>query len=302
MGPEITVAIPTYNREAVLIDTIRDVLSQGHRNLELLVLDQTKTHRPETRASLDLIRDDRLRYFRISPPSVSAARNFALRRARAAFVVFVDDDVRMSPELVGVHLQAIRGRPELGAVAGRVLQDGFPIGRDVLRFDRFAMTHGMFTATEPGFTNAFPGGNFCVRVADALSLGGFDTRYRGNSFREENDLSVRMAEAGRLIYFEPRAVLTHLAASEGGCRGRTPLYEDSGFYGNELFFTLRLARGRDRLEALQRKYRAYCFPGRNLAAWRRRGIFFRGLAAAAWRVCFGRQISAREVAPREEVR
>ena len=50
--PDISVAIPTYNRDEVLIDTIHDVLKQSHKNLELLVIDQTLKHKPETEKML----------------------------------------------------------------------------------------------------------------------------------------------------------------------------------------------------------------------------------------------------------
>ncbi len=294
--PDVTVAIPTYNREKELLETIRDVLAQSHGNLELLVVDQTPTHRAETHLALEGIRDRRFRYFRTVPPSIPAARNFALRRARAPYVVFFDDDVKMDEDLVEIFLESFRSRPELSAVGGRVLQEGFPVGREVLRFDEYAITHGMFTATEPGFTNAFPGGNCALRVADALSVGGFDERYRGNSFREESDLSLRMAAAGQLIYYEPRAVLTHLAAPYGGSRVKTHIYDNFGFYKNELFFTLRaVARPRLR-EALRRKYLQYCRSVTHGRARRRRLFFWAGLLAASWRVLFGRRVIAREVA------
>jgi len=295
MDPDITVAIPTYNREQELLGTIRDVLGQSHGNLELLVVDQTRSHRTETRLALEGIRDSRFRYFRTVPPSIPAARNFALRRARAPYVVFVDDDVKMSNDLVEVFLESFRGRPELSAVGGRVLQEGFPVGRDVLRFDEYAITHGMFTATEPGFTNAFPGGNCCLRVEDALKVGGFDERFRDNAFREESDLSIRMAAAGQRIYYEPRAVLTHLAAPYGGSRVKTHIYDNFGFYKNELFFTIRaVARPRLR-EALHRKYWQYCRSVTHGRARRRRLFFWAGLLAATWRVFFGRRIAAREI-------
>ena len=295
-SPDISVAIPTYDRGDVLVRTIRDVLAQSHENLELLVVDQTRSHRPEIRAALEGIRDSRFRYFRIGPPCLTAARNFALERARAPILVFLDDDVEIGGNLVETYLEAFRLQPGLSAVAGRVLQEGFPPDGEVLRFDEYAITHGVFTATRPGFTNAFPGGNCALRVADALKLGGFDRRYRGNSFREESDLSLRMAAAGQLIYYEPRAVLTHLAAPQGGNRVKTHIYDDFGFYKNELFFTLRMSRRGRTTQALRRKYRVYCRSVLYARARRRKLFFFAGLVAAAWRTVFGRQIVAREIA------
>ncbi len=293
--PEITVAIPTYNREEVLVNTIKDVLNQSYENLELLVVDQSKTHSSETEAALTNITDGRFRYYKTTPPSVTAARNFAIAKANSPYIVFLDDDVRLSKDLVKVHLETFREKPELSAVAGRVLQEGFPIKKEVLRFDEFGITHGVFTATEPAYTNAFAGGNCALRIADVRKLGGFETRYRGNAFREENDMSLRMAKAGQLIYFEPKAVLTHLAAPYGGNRVKTHIYDNFGFYKNELFFTARAVALSKLPMALWKKYGEYC-RGRGKRTGLRRTIFFcLGFVASLWRMVFGRQVVSKEV-------
>ena len=163
-----------------------------------------------------------------------------------------------------------------------------------MRFDEYAVTHGMFTATEPGFTNAFPGGNCALRVADALSVGGFDERYRGNSFREESDLSLRMAAAGQLIYYEPRAVLTILPRLTAGSRVKTHIYDNFGFYKNELFFTLRaVARPRTYAKRFAGNTFNTAVPSPTARARRRRLFFWAGLLAASWRVLFGRRVVVR---------
>lgn len=292
--PDITVAIPTYNREEVLINTIRDVLNQSHRNLELLVIDQSDGHKPETSAALEAIADGRFRYFKTTPPSVTAARNFALKKARAPYIVFLDDDVQLSKDLARNYLKTFRAHPELSAVAGRVLQEGFPVMKEVLRFDEYGITHGVFTATEADYTNAFPGGNCAIKVADALGLGGFETRYKGNAFREENDMSLRMAKAGQLIYFEPKCVLTHLAAPYGGNRVKTHIYDNPGFYRNELFFTIRMVDRRNLREALSRKYKEYCRGRGRKTGLKRTWLFWIGFVCALWRQLFGRQVTAHE--------
>ena len=78
----ITVAIPTYRRERVLIETIEQVFAQNPGADEVLVIDQTASHEPETQEFLE--RNEaagRLRWIRQCPPSLPAARNRALREA-----------------------------------------------------------------------------------------------------------------------------------------------------------------------------------------------------------------------------
>ncbi len=297
--PDICVAIPTYRREMVLVDTIKDVFKQSYKNLELVVVDQSETRPAEMIKAIGEIKDTRLRYFRTTPPSVTAARNFALRVSHAPIVLFLDDDVVLHKDMVKEHLDAHKKHPEVSAIAGRVLQKGFPIKKDVLTFDKYGISHGVFTATQASYTNAFPGGNHSIKVKDALSIGGFDTRYYYNAFREENDMSLRMVKAGLKIYYEPKAALTHLASPSGGTRAKKQykhLYDTAHFYRNELFFTLRFVESRNLFKALRIKYEMYCPTPSRRQGLRRRFYFLLGIVAAVWRSIFGRQTVSKEIA------
>lgn len=295
--PDICVAIPTYMREQVLLDTINDVLSQSHKNLELVVVDQSPSHNESTAIALTKISDPRFRYFKAAPPSLPAARNFTLKVARAPIVLFLDDDVQLDPDIVKYHLAAFKKDPSISAVGGRVLQKGFPIKKDVLRFDEHAISHGVFTATKPAYTNAFPGGNHSLKVTDALKVGGFDTRYYWNAFREESDMSLKMVRNGMKIYYEPKAMLLHLAAPSGGTRTKTytHIYDTPYFYRNELFFTVGAVKPGLIIKALRKKYQEYCIVPSRRQGLQRRIYFVLGLIVALWRRVFGRQIITKEV-------
>ncbi len=295
--PDITVIIPTFQREEVLVDTIHSILKQTYKNFELIVVDQTEKHLPATIAALESIQDKRLRLFKVKPASVTAAKNFAIKKATAPVALTIDDDILPNKNLIKFHLLAYHNNPGISAVAGRVVQDGFPTIDDVLRFDQYGISHGGFTSMKPGYTNAFPGGNCSIKISDALKVGGFDTRYYANSFREENDMSLKMARAKMKIYFEPKAEVFHLATPSGGSRSKkyTELYDTPMFYRNELFFTLRVVKRGNWVEALRRKYREYCLVVRHGRAYKRRVLFFLGLIAAIWRLSFGRQVIAKEV-------
>jgi glycosyltransferase involved in cell wall biosynthesis len=294
-GPDISVVIPTYNRELELLNTIRDVLGQSHRNLELIVLDQSRRHTPGFGTKLKSIKDKRLRYIAISPPSLPAARNFGLHAARSPIVLFLDDDIKPVKDLVKYHLEAHQKHPDASAVGGRVLQDGFPIMKEVLRFDKYSVSHGVFTATHSAYTNTFPGGNHSIIVKDALSVGGYDTRYYRIAFREESDLSLRMVRAGLKIYYEPRAEIFHLNTVVGGLRHYTDLFDTIDFYRNDLFFVLHTVKFADIAGALHAKFMEYCHI-RPLGQGLKRSVFFViGFLTALRRLFFGRQIKAREI-------
>lgn len=63
--PKITVAIPTYQPEEVLVNTIKEVLNQNFDGFELIVVDRTKNYHVSTRRYLKSIKDYRFSYFKV---------------------------------------------------------------------------------------------------------------------------------------------------------------------------------------------------------------------------------------------
>jgi GT2 family glycosyltransferase len=229
----VAVAIPTYNRDEVLVDTLRGVLAQEPRADETLVVDQSERHKPEVQAELDRLQAaGEIRYLRQSPPSLTAARNRALRETDCDVVIFIDDDVKLAPDFVAAHRRNYEADAALVAVAGRVVQavaqaveqavarpDGRRPSRGGQAFDLFRFPLDGDERRE-GVAN-FRGCNHSVKVAEVLAWGGYDELFRGVAMREESDLALRIYRRGGKIVFDPAASLFHLAAPSGGCRRRS---------------------------------------------------------------------------------
>lgn len=223
----VAVAIPTYRRERVLVDTVRQVLAQDPPPDEILIVDQTEEHEPETASFLG--REDaaqRVRWIRHDPPGVPGARNRALAEAKSEVVLFIDDDVRLPPGFVQRHA-ANYADPNVVAVGGRVVQARrdwqmprrrrpWPRRLDVLYFRPDGQERVSGVAT-------FQGANHSIRRSFAMAVGGYDENFVGWAFREESDLALRIWKAGGLIVFDPEAGLTHLEELTGGCS-----YEEEG--------------------------------------------------------------------------
>ena len=120
--PNISVAIPTYRRAGVLLDTLNQLLFLKHRACEILVIDQTISHPAETAAALEkLAAGGDIVWHRLSAPSIPKAMNHALKVARTEIVLFVDDDIELTSELVLAHVREYED-PKIVCVAGRVVQ------------------------------------------------------------------------------------------------------------------------------------------------------------------------------------
>lgn len=209
---EITVAIPTFGRDQVLIDTLCAVLALDPPPAEILVLDQTPVH---TTAVVDLLGSwnmgGRIRWLRLPKPSIPQAMNQGLLAASTDIILFLDDDIRPEPDLLSAHLSAHQdGATAL--VAGRVIQPW----QEGVDFD--AATEFHFASLRPGWMDEFIGCNFSIRRDVALALGGFDENFVRVAYRFEAEFAYRLRRAGHRIYFEPKACLHHLKVTTGGTR------------------------------------------------------------------------------------
>ncbi|HEV7763709.1 MAG TPA: glycosyltransferase [Thermoanaerobaculia bacterium] len=217
----LTIAIPTYERGAVLCDTIEQLLALEPRANEIVIVDQTRAHPPEVAARLQAWHDaNAIRLIRLEQPSITRAMNTALAEAKNAHVLFLDDDIIPSPQLVGAHANALR-EEGVWAVVGQVLQPGETpahFAEDVLRRGFIRDLEFRFTHDIACDVQNVMAGNLSVDRARALSIGGFDERYAAVAYRFETDFALRLVAAGGRIRYEPAASIRHLKAPGGGVR------------------------------------------------------------------------------------
>jgi GT2 family glycosyltransferase len=217
----LTIAIPTYERGAVLCETIEQLLALEPRAGEIVIVDQTPRHPPDVAARLEAWeRANAIRVIRLDAPSITRAMNTALREAKNAHVLFLDDDIIPSPHLAGAHSAAFAD-PGVWAVVGQVLQPG----ETPAHFEEAELRRGFVRDLEFRFTHDTPcdvqnvmAGNLSVDRARALAIGGFDERYSAVAYRFETDFALRLVTAGGRIRYEPAASIRHLKAPGGGVR------------------------------------------------------------------------------------
>ncbi len=215
----ITIAIPTLGREQVLIETLEYLLQYGP-NCELLLVDQTVAHESETQARLDqLVASNCIRVVTQSP-SIPRAMNRALQEATGEIVLFLDDDIIPSPELVTRHLESHREEGVV-AVVGQVLQPGEsaePIEHPQTNGSTLMKDIGFcFRSTIPANVSNVMAGNLSVKRKAALAAGGFDENFVGVAYRFETEFARRLSRVG-VIRYQPLASIRHLAAARGGTR------------------------------------------------------------------------------------
>jgi glycosyltransferase involved in cell wall biosynthesis len=205
-----TVVIPTYRRrrslERVLEGLARQRWPAGA--MEVIVVSDGADD-----GSAELVRSFRApfptRLLEQANRGPAAARNLGVENARGVFVLFLDDDVVPSPDLVAEHGRA-HGAASNRVVIGTMLE---PPGQ-LLPWVRWeartladqyqAMLAGSWAPTPWQFYT----GNASVRLEHLLRSGGFDPSYRR---AEDVELGFRLERLGLEFVFAPEATGTHLA-------------------------------------------------------------------------------------------
>ena len=199
-SPAISVILPTFGREDVLIDTLNALRILPPENKEILVIDQTPEHDDAVEKQLhDWMQNETIRWVRLSQPSIPAAMNQGAKAAMSDFVLYLDDDIVPDPELLLAHISAQK-QHRADLIAGRVLQ---PWDNDESPGTLFASKKGVFVSE-------FMGGNFSISRELLQEMGGFDENFRGAAYRFEKEFADRLLEKGGTIWFDPTALIHHL--------------------------------------------------------------------------------------------
>lgn len=98
---EVSVIIPLYNAEQFIARVIDNLCCQTFTNIEVLIIDDASTDRSLDIACKSTESDPRIKIFQLPENSgPSKARNEGLRRALGRYILFVDADDTIEPDMI----------------------------------------------------------------------------------------------------------------------------------------------------------------------------------------------------------
>jgi len=191
MSVTVGVVIPTHNRAAWVVESVRSVLDQTRPPDAVVVVDDGSTD--DTSAALGTF-GERIAVLRQSQTGPAAAKNAGCSRMTTDWIVFVDSDDRLVPRALAVLEDAIERRPEahlLSFKAAETSADGMTTGRV---FGKRSAGTAYSTA---GLLRYDAGGCswFAVRRSAFEAMDGFNERLRS---AEECDFVLRLSAEHRL--------------------------------------------------------------------------------------------------------
>jgi GT2 family glycosyltransferase len=203
----LSIVIATYNREELLVKSLTALLTLSDHFDELILVDQTPEHCPETADFLAENVGRKLKVIKLHEPAVCLARNIGIAAVRSDIVLFLDDDIEVcDPRFIEAHKRCYKD-DNTHAVQGRILlRDGTPqvTGR---------------RSQEVQLFNSFVTANVSARRCALVRCGGFDESFTGRTYaNEDGDLGRRLKYRGYRTIFSYDAVIVHAKAPSGGNR------------------------------------------------------------------------------------
>lgn len=120
MSEIISVIIPTYNREKLVIEAIESAIKQTYRPLEIVIIDDGSTDNTCFQVNKFISRNDipdcYFKYITQSNKGGNAARNTGIKVSQGEYLAFLDSDDLWLPEKLEIQMKLINTKPDVGAI------------------------------------------------------------------------------------------------------------------------------------------------------------------------------------------
>lgn len=153
MTPLVSIIIPTRNSAATLAKCLRSIQKQSYTNIEIIVVDNNSTDKTQ-----EIARKYSEKVFNRGPER-SAQRNLGAAKSQGQYLLFIDSDMELSPDVVKACVEKIQANPKTKAVIipeesfgegfwaqCKKLERSFYVGVDWMEAARFYDRETFFTA------------------------------------------------------------------------------------------------------------------------------------------------------------
>ncbi|MBU6374329.1 MAG: glycosyltransferase [Alphaproteobacteria bacterium] len=205
--PSLSVIVPAYNEEKVVVETVRSILHSDRARLmagfEVIVVDDGSKDGTLDAARSAFAGDHAVRVMTKPNGGKASAINFGVAQARGEIVVVIDADTILEPaalERLAAHFADTR----VGAVAGNA-----KVGNRVNLLTRFQALE--YITSQNLDRRAFetvqaisvvPGAIGAWRAKALREIGGFAT----DTLAEDADATIELQRRGWRVEYEPRAI------------------------------------------------------------------------------------------------
>ena len=200
--PLISIVVCTYNRAHLLKESLKSVLKQTYRPVEIILVDDGST---DNTKKLMLNEFKEIRYYYQHNQGIAAARTNGCKKVKGEYIVFHDDDDIMDSDRIKVLYEAIKENPQSVLSVGdwqTIDANGNQIGRraSAAKYSK----NNKYTIYQNGYEAVLraeidPGPlTTLFRKSDGERIGWFDERFFHGC--EDTDFFARLGMLGQIVY------------------------------------------------------------------------------------------------------
>jgi cellulose synthase/poly-beta-1,6-N-acetylglucosamine synthase-like glycosyltransferase/peptidoglycan/xylan/chitin deacetylase (PgdA/CDA1 family) len=199
----VSVLIPAFNEEKVIVSTVEGILASDYPNLEVLVIDDGSKDHTAYIVKSHFMRDARVGVISVPNGGKANALNVGLNNAHGEVVVALDADTHFNPDTIS-RLVRWFADAEVGAVAGNA-----KVGNRVNMITRWqaleyivAQNLERRALSAIGVLTVVPGAVGAWRRSVLAELGGFPS----DTLAEDQDLTIALQTRGYRVRFDSGAI------------------------------------------------------------------------------------------------
>jgi peptidoglycan-N-acetylglucosamine deacetylase len=199
----VSVIVPAYNEEKVIVKTVERILGSDHKDLEVIVIDDGSQDGTSNVLRAAFGDNPKVRLIRVANAGKAAALNVGLEQARGEILVALDADTQFQRDTIP-RLVRWFADPEIGAVAGNA-----KVGNRINMITRWqALEYIVAQNLERralaalGTLTVIPGAVGAWRKSVIQAMGGFHS----DTLAEDQDLTIGIQLRGARVRFDSTAI------------------------------------------------------------------------------------------------
>ena len=212
-NPRVTIIVPAYGEEVTIATSIKSLVNQTYKNLEILIMDDgSKDNTYKIAKKFEgYYKGKTIKVLTKKNGGKSRALNFAIERCSGELVMCVDADSKLDNDAVELMVRYFQDK-EISAVAGSVFVSN--TNNLLTKLQALEYIEGLNMVRNGQawlkLVNIIPGPIGMFRKSAILEVG----RYAHDTFAEDADLTLKLIERGHKIDFEPDAIAKTEAPDE----------------------------------------------------------------------------------------
>lgn len=247
----VTIIIPVFNAADTLARCLRAAMTQSHKNIEIIVVDDGSCDESVSIAERHAFLDHRIHVFRQSNQGAGPARNAGMERAQGEYIVFSDADDTMDKDMVSLLLKGVEASGSAWGICGYRVLSPDSDGAIELRLNRdgkqkVAVLFKGFTRGDPNALGKFS--SQCNKIYRKSVIDRGSIRFLPRRRYEDFHFNLAYIKAAPEAYFVDLPLFTY---NRHG-RNVTLEYRPQGFEENqELYDIIREYAGGELLSPVE---------------------------------------------------